>query len=150
MRQCIEAVTPDLIMHLGDYYEDAEQMRAEYPRIPVCSVPGNCDRYRMTTDAPEILCPSFDGVRFYLTHGHLHGVKMYTDNLIAAAKAAGADIALYGHTHIPECHQQADGFWVLNPGTCGYFGRTAGIVETTKGKIVKCYIINQRFMEAKV
>ena len=43
----------------------------------------------------------FGATRFFLTHGHRYGVKYSTEALAAAAGAAGADVALYGHTHVP-------------------------------------------------
>ena len=30
MRLCIEAVKPDIMIHLGDYYDDAEAIAEEY------------------------------------------------------------------------------------------------------------------------
>ena len=40
------------------------------------------------------------GKRFYLTHGHLLGVKASLDSAVAAAASNGADVLLYGHTHL--------------------------------------------------
>ena len=33
MRRCIDAVRPDVIIHLGDFYEDGQVIKAEYPDI---------------------------------------------------------------------------------------------------------------------
>ena len=35
------------------------------------------------------------------------------------ANSVAADIALYGHTHIPEIHKK-NGLWVMNPGSLSY------------------------------
>ncbi len=31
MRDCVDAVKPDVIVHLGDHYDDAAVLREEYP-----------------------------------------------------------------------------------------------------------------------
>ena len=33
MRQCIDAVKPNAVIHLGDYYDDGQAMAQEYPTI---------------------------------------------------------------------------------------------------------------------
>ena len=63
--------------------------------------------------------------------------------LLRDARAAKVDAVLYGHTHIADCHKEEDGLWVLNPGSCGYFGGTAGIIETEGGRIRSCRILKE-------
>lgn len=141
MRECIRSVKPDAIVHLGDYYDDGEQMHEENPQIPLYQVPGNCDRYRCPPFAREILIPIVGGVMLYMTHGHRHNVKMTKTQLLRDARAAGAAAVLYGHTHIADCHQEDDGLWVLNPGSCGSWGGSAGLIEIENRKIVGCRIL---------
>lgn len=62
MRMCIEAVRPDVMIHLGDYFDDGEAMKEEYPGIRLYQVPGNCDRYRCPPDQPEICIDRIGGV----------------------------------------------------------------------------------------
>ena len=150
MFACVEQIKPDAIVHLGDYYDDGEALSDEFPHIPFYQVAGNCDRYRAPVDAREILILPLLGVNLYMTHGHRHNVKFYTDGLIADARAAGAAAVLYGHTHIQECYQEDDGMWVLNPGSAGSYGGSAGIIEVEKGKIARCYLIGQRDLEEMV
>lgn len=147
MRSCIETVKPDRIIHLGDYYDDACAMAEEYPHVPLIQVPGNCDRYRCPPFVQEVLSQRIDGVDFYMTHGHRHMVKDRLDMLLRDARACRAAAALYGHTHIAYCHQEADGLWVLNPGSCGYYGGSAGLIETKNGKIVSCRLLRQENLE---
>ena len=45
MRQCIDAVKPNAVIHLGDYYDDGQAMAQEYPHLYFYAVPGNCDRH---------------------------------------------------------------------------------------------------------
>lgn len=144
MRRCIDSVKPDVILHLGDHFDDGEAMAEEYPGIPLYQVPGNCDRYRCRPGIPEILIPRIGGVDIYMTHGHKHSVKSYLGALLRDARKAGVQIALYGHTHVPDCHQEEDGLWVLNPGSCGYFGGSAGLIETKDGSILDCRLLEEQ------
>lgn len=143
MRSCVEAVKPDALIHLGDHYDDGETLKELYPHIPLYQVPGNCDRYRTPPGVPEILVTRILGVDLYLTHGHRHNVKMYTGKLIRDAQACNVQAVLYGHTHQPDCYQEDD-LWVLNPGSCGYYGGTAAIMEVVGGEILDCRIIDQQ------
>ena len=43
-------------------------------------------------------------------------MKSTYDLAIAEARAVGADILLFGHTHQPLCRQLEDGLWMMNPG----------------------------------
>ena len=142
MRRCIEVCKPDAIVHLGDYYDDGVQMQEEYPRIPVHQVMGNCDKYRAPVSAREILNYDVCGISLYMTHGHRHYVKSSLGVLLADARAAKAQAVLFGHTHQAVCYREDD-LWILNPGACGSWGGTAGIIESDGGKITACYLIQQ-------
>ncbi len=150
MRSCMDAVKPNAVIHLGDYFDDGQAISEEYPDVAFYQVPGNCDRYRCPPFQPEILITKVCGVELYMTHGHRHQVKMTTTYLLRDARAVKAAAALYGHTHIPDCRQEPDGLWVLNPGSCGYSGGTAGIMEVAEGKIISCRIIGQLDLEETV
>jgi len=141
MRRCIAWVKPDAVIHLGDYFDDAEAMKDENPIIPFYMVPGNCDRYRCVPGQPEILIHRIFGVDLYMTHGHKHSVKSYLGALLRDARTAKVDAVLYGHTHQADCHREEDGLWVLNPGSCGYFGGSAGLILTDNGVITDCRIL---------
>lgn len=147
MRRCVNKVNPQAVIHLGDYYDDAETLREDYSYIPFHMVPGNCDRYRCPLGAKQLLCYPVGGVMLFMTHGHNHCVKSGIGALLADARRFGAQAALYGHTHIADCHQEEDGLWVLNPGTCGYFGGSAGLIETDGKKIIDCRILTQSDLE---
>ncbi|MBO7252936.1 MAG: YfcE family phosphodiesterase [Oscillospiraceae bacterium] len=142
MRRCVDTVKPDAVIHLGDHYDDGQALAEEYAHIRFYQVPGNCDRYRCPPWQPEILIQKVCGVEFYMTHGHKHSVKSYLGALLQDARASKVQAVLYGHTHIADCHQEEDGLWVLNPGSCGYYGGSAGIVEVSGGKIISCRLID--------
>lgn len=147
MRRCIRAVKPDTVIHLGDHYDDGEAMAEENPHVLFHQVPGNCDRYRCPPGAMEVCSYPIGGVRFYMTHGHRHGVKMGIGGLLADARKMGAQIVLYGHTHRLDCHQEPDGLWVMNPGSCGSMGGSAGVIKIENGEIKACYFITQEDLE---
>lgn len=141
MMDCVEAVRPDVLIHLGDYADDGQALHEQYPGIPFYQVPGNCDRFRWDPREPEILAPTIGGVRLYLAHGHQHHVKQFLSDLTRAARSFGASAALYGHTHQADCHREEDGLWVVNPGSCGFYGGTAALMELDGGKIRSCKIL---------
>lgn len=141
MRLCVDRVKPDAIVHLGDHFDDAEALQEEYPGIRMYRVPGNCDYYRCPPGQPEILVDRVCGVELYMTHGHKHRVKSYLGALLRDARACRVQVVLYGHTHVADCRQEEDGLWVLNPGSCGYYGGSAGLIETQNGKILSCRIL---------
>lgn len=143
MRSCVEVVSPDAVVHLGDHYDDGEVLREEFPGIPFYQVPGNCDRYRCSPGIPEIRVERIFGLDLYLTHGHRHSVKQYLGALLRDARACCVKAVLYGHTHVADCHQEPDGLWVLNPGSCGYYGGTAGLIVTEQGQIQDCSILHE-------
>lgn len=143
MRRCVESVKPDAVIHLGDHYDDAEVIAEAYPGIRLHQVPGNCDRGRCPMNTHEILCYPIDGVKFYMTHGHRHGVKQSLFSLLADARANEAQVALFGHTHSAVCYRESDGLWVINPGSCGAYSGTAAVIRTENKMISACQIIGQ-------
>ena len=78
-----------------------------------------------------------------MTHGQTHSVKSYLGALLRDARASKVDAVLYGQTHLSDCHREEDGLWVLNPGSCGYFGGSAGLILADNGKIWKCCILQE-------
>lgn len=147
MCRCVERIKPNAVVHLGDHYDDGEALAESFPHIPVHQVAGNCDLYRSPIHAREMLCYPVGGPMLYMTHGHKQRVKSGIGGLLAEARRYGAAAALYGHTHIPDCHQEPDGLWVLNPGSAGYHGGSAGVLETDGKAITACYLITQENLE---
>ncbi len=115
----------DGLLFLGDGLRDLSVL----PEELFCrAVRGNCDFFGR--DVPETRLETFGAYRIFMTHGHRYGVKYSPEGVIAAALAADADVALYGHTHLPELHQFAAGtvlcgktlarpFTVMCPGSLG-------------------------------
>lgn len=150
MRRCIDRTKPDAVIHLGDHLDDGLAMKETYPNIPFYIVPGNCDRFRNVLGMPETLVEKVFGVKLFMTHGHLHNVKLSLGKLIKDGYATGSQAVLFGHTHRTCCHQDGDGLWVINPGSCGYYGGTAAIMEIEHEKISDCRIVDQSELDAMV
>lgn len=142
MRQFVDQTCPDVIIHLGDHYDDGQCLAECYPQIILHQVAGNCDRYRCPPSAREMLCYPLGGVMTYMTHGHNHHVKMGLGALLKDARTMQAGLVLFGHTHKAYCVQESDGLWVLNPGSAGAGAKTAGLVTIENGAVIKCEILN--------
>lgn len=102
----------DLVIHLGDNIEDAEEFKKIYKK-KVINVAGNCD---FLDKAPKEIVENIGGKTFLITHGHLYNVKYTLINLKYRAMEVNADVALFGHTHTPLILQE-EGMWIINPGS---------------------------------
>lgn len=148
MRECVDALKPDAVLHLGDCYADAQALAREYPALSLYCVAGNCDRYRVREDeVPETLTLRLGDVPIFLSHGHRQQVKYDPCILAQEAQCCGAKLALFGHTHSPLCVQTAQGMWLLNPGTCGGARPTAGLVTLENGTVTACRILDRTALE---
>jgi putative phosphoesterase len=79
----------------------------------------------------------FGGHRFFLCHGHQQGIYSGYGTLIASAHNAGADAALFGHTHVP-FHKDVNGLLLVNPGSIGRarskIGSSFALIECLPGE----------------
>lgn len=98
-----------LIIHLGD----GERDTAFLHDIPLLQVRGNCDFY---SELPATLLTQEGGKTILCTHGHTQMVKYGLQALRQEALDKHADIALYGHTHVP-VQAYEDGLYLCNPGS---------------------------------
>lgn len=103
----------DMIIHLGDGERDLEKLSELVAGRRIVQVCGNCDFYSQLP-ANEII--EISGKKIFCSHGHTELVKHGTQAFISKARALGADIALYGHTH-QTVTSYDDGLHVMNPGS---------------------------------
>lgn len=109
----------DFACFLGDGLADLAAASRIFP-APIYEVCGNCDSASLYPAAPGTRIVERAGHRLLLTHGHLYGAKWGQGGLIAAAKDAGCDIVLYGHTHLPqETYLSDENLYLFNPGSLG-------------------------------
>lgn len=102
----------DLVIHLGDIIGQDETLKS-ICGCPVKVVKGNCDYYteNKITEVFEL-----EHNTIMATHGHHYSVDWGIDGLYYAAQENKCNIAMYGHTHIPEIFEQGD-VTIINPGS---------------------------------
>lgn len=105
----------DYVIHLGDGAADMREARGLYPEKVYACV-GNCDYFSPLPEDGEL---EVERVKIYFCHGHRYGVKSDLHSLALEAKRRGADIALYGHTHLPLI-SETEGVTLINPGSLRY------------------------------
>lgn len=104
--------TADLFIFLGDMDDDFDNVLMLYPDLKYKRVAGNNDWH--TTHPYEQLI-GFNGKKIFFCHGHTYRVKHGYSDIISHAKNIGADICLFGHTHMKYC-DYSDGLYIMNPG----------------------------------
>lgn len=110
-----EAKGIKLWLFAGDVAMDASYLDMVTPEdVEIIKVAGNNDW--PGTSLPDYETLDVAGHTILLTHGHLFGVNFGRAKLAQAAHDVGADIAVYGHTHVAEC-TEINGVTVLNPGS---------------------------------
>ncbi len=121
----------DMIVHCGDYYADAQEIRARLG-IPVLAVKGNCDGCfdfeacsLLETECGDIL----------ITHGHMEDVGFSMQKLYYKALESGCIGAFFGHTH-RSVFVETGGVYLLNPGSLSQprdgSGGTFALVTTSE------------------
>ena len=132
MYMAVETIRPDAVIHLGDCWRDAEELRMLFPRLPMEHVPGNCD-FRPGEAAEKLVF--WDGLRVLLCHGHTYGVKNSLMSAGYAAEEKNLDLFLFGHTHRPLCDWRGKTTF-FNPGSIGKgLKPTYGVIRVEDGKI---------------
>ncbi len=104
-----------LIIHLGDYVDDARKIE-EKMDVDVVYVRGNCD-YKDTDVELEKMVEVL-GKKIFITHGHNYDVKNGISKLFYRGKELNADIILYGHSHMSTKVEHED-ILILNSGSPG-------------------------------
>ncbi len=137
----------DMLLFLGDGLKDFFGKE----HLGAITVRGNCDSFFASSQAvPTERLVYADGFKILMMHGHEFGVKASFERAAAHAVKEGADVLLYGHTHIPIeryypagsefCGVRAEKpLYVFNPGSLGQPREreaTFGVIEIKKGQIL--------------
>ena len=133
MARTVELTQPHGVIHLGDCWRDAEELRLLFPRLPLEQVPGNCDPGRFEPlERILILCDR----RVLIAHGHTMNVKYGLLRAQYRAQELNADILLFGHTHVPLVEASSRPM-LLNPGSIGDMRRpTYGVLDFQDGRCI--------------
>ena len=133
MIEAVRRESPVLCFFLGDGETDLFKLRDRYPELPINIVRGNCD---LRSTQPLVLNAVVGGLKIYAVHGHQHEVK-YDDSveeLCYAGLREGADVVLFGHTHLPYLDRHL-GMIILNPGTIGHVREPSyAVLSVSNGK----------------
>ena len=122
----------EVVIHLGDGYDDWQQVKLQFPEKAFYGVRGNNDWGCMAPLDDEIYLLK---KHIVYTHGHTHHVKYGLYDLISDARSQKADVLLYGHTHQSECRYE-DGLYIVNPGSLHGSMGTFAIIDITRQGIV--------------
>lgn len=112
MRKILQVSPPvEMWLHAGDHAEDANFF-SQATGLPTVCVSGNCD-FGSAAKPDEFL--ELEGSHIWLTHGHKYLRFSEKSDMKYWAGVFGADIAVYGHTHVPMI--DSSGILLLNPGS---------------------------------
>ncbi len=100
------------VFYLGDLVKDIDAVKDFYNDRQFFIVSGNCD---WNSEYPSYGESLIEGIKVVYTHGHRYNVKYGTEKLFETAKAVGAKLVLYGHTHIAR-QEYREGIFLVNPG----------------------------------
>ena len=129
----------EILIFLGDGENDLNEITKEF-HGEVYAVRGNCD---FNGKYPEERVIEIKGKKIFMCHGHRYGVKYGYNSIFYRGKEVGADIVLFGHSHIPIIEEE-DGLILMNPGSIslgmGRLDKTLGYIDLIEGKSPVTYI----------
>jgi len=124
--------TADVVIHLGDGAEEAQEMQRNFPEKMFLFVRGNCDWGAALPIDGDV---TLNGKNIFYTHGYTYNVKYGLYESISAARAHKADVLLFGHTHNALTDYE-NGLYIMNPGSLHGSQGTYGILDITDAGIV--------------
>lgn len=113
LEKVINKVAPiDLFIHLGDMEGDEEYIRS-LVNCETAMVSGNNDYFTSLDREMEITIGRYTVL---LSHGHRYRVNWGTETIKDTGRQMGADIVMFGHTHLPLIDLSGDVI-AINPGS---------------------------------
>jgi len=111
---CLERLrSADHVLHAGDFTSAAFLGELASLGPPVTAVYGNMDEPALKETLPRERVVEVAGARIGMVH--IAGRRAGRDARLAA-RFAGCDAVVYGHTHVPQV-ERAGEVWILNPGS---------------------------------
>jgi putative phosphoesterase len=102
---------PDMIIHLGDCWADAEQLHRKFPMTVMEQVPGNCDCRQEVQERILLI----EGKKILICHGHTFNVKAGYLNLeYAAEERKILSVKRKGGDSTSSCSDIPTGFFMTN------------------------------------
>ncbi|WP_195987024.1 metallophosphoesterase [Clostridium sp. D53t1_180928_C8] len=129
----------EVLLFLGDGENDLKEITKDFTG-EVYAVRGNCD---FEGKYPEERIIEIRGKKIFMCHGHRYGVKYGYNSIYYRGKEVGADIVLFGHSHLPII-EECDGLTLMNPGSIshgmGKIDKTLGYIDLINNKAPIMYI----------
>ena len=129
----------EVLLFLGDGENDLKEITEDFTG-EVYAVRGNCD---FEGKYPEERIIEIKGKKIFMCHGHRYGVKYGYNSIYYRGKEVGADIVLFGHSHLPII-EECDGLTLMNPGSIshgmGRIDKTLGYIDLINNKAPIMYI----------
>ncbi len=116
MKKYIDKTIPylkdcDLIIHAGDNFSDSKYIHSA-TNVGILAVRGNCD----FDNVEDELIFNVEDKNIFLCHGDRYSVEYGLSQIEDKAKSVGADIVVFGHTHVP-LEVEKDDIIYINPGS---------------------------------
>ena len=128
-----------VLLFLGDGENDLKEITEGF-NGEVYAVRGNCDFKGIY---PEERVIEIQGKKIFMCHGHRYGVKYGYNSIFYRGKEVGADIVLFGHSHLPIIDEH-DGLILMNPGSIshgvGSLNKTLGYFDLSDKNCPIAYI----------
>jgi putative phosphoesterase len=104
----------DVVLHAGDWVDEAFLDRLESRCVRLVGVYGNNDGPGLRARLPEVADVELDGLRVAVVHetGPATGREQRCE-----ARFPGRDLVVFGHSHIPWDTVTPGGLRLLNPGS---------------------------------
>jgi putative phosphoesterase len=109
-----EVERADVVVHAGDWVEEAALDALERRTHRLVAVYGNNDGPPLRARLPEVARQVLDGVRLAVVHETGPAVGRERR---CAERFPDADVLVFGHSHIPWDSTTASGLRLLNPGS---------------------------------
>lgn len=121
----------DKVVFLGDGLNDLNELFEFQDKI--IKVAGNCDFTPFVSKRETF---TIEGVKFLAVHGDEFSVKSTLVRIKEYAIKIGANVVLYGHTHLSNINEE-DGIIFVNPGTLSRYGskETFAFITVDNGKV---------------
>ena len=141
----------DGVIFLGDGIRDISYYDCTDNGSFFAGVRGNCDSFFINNTEYEFSGELILRVEEYtviMMHGHEHGVKGGIERAVAYAYERGADVLLFGHTHVPLERYYPEGSVVcghrldrpiraFNPGSLGSsYDGSYGLMQIRRGQLL--------------
>lgn len=131
MARAVELTVPDRVLHLGDWPAGPDGLRARFPALPWRACRATVIGAAATSRNGCWRSAACGSLR---CTGHTRNVKRSPMAAMYAAKEYGAQVLLFGHTHVPLVDNDGS-LLTLNPGAAGDpLHPTCGVLTIENGR----------------